>query len=96
MPEREVMTGPVVVRCPRVRDRVGKGAERIRFSSAILPPYARRSKSTRDGALGFWKAVEEVWPKTRGQRWCVLKTANVLTKQTKSHQPKAKRALQEI
>jgi hypothetical protein len=33
------------VRCPRVRDRVGEGSERIRFSSAILPPSARRSKS---------------------------------------------------
>jgi hypothetical protein len=33
------------VRCPRVRDRVGEGSERIHFSSAILPPYARRSKS---------------------------------------------------
>ena len=31
--------------CPRVRDRVGEGDERIRFLSAILPPYARRSKS---------------------------------------------------
>jgi Transposase, Mutator family len=37
--------GPVAVRCPRVRDRVGEGSGRIRFSSAILPPYARRSKS---------------------------------------------------
>ena len=47
LPEREIMTGigPVAVRCPRVRDRVGESAERIRFSSAILPPYARRSKS---------------------------------------------------
>jgi transposase-like protein len=47
LPEREIMTGigPVAVRCPRVRDRVGKGSERIRFSSAILPPYARRSRS---------------------------------------------------
>ena len=47
LPEREVMTGigPVAVRCPRVRDRVGEGSERIRFSSAILPPYARRSKT---------------------------------------------------
>ena len=47
LPEREIMTGigPVAVRCPRVRDRVGQGSERIRFSSAILPPYARRSKS---------------------------------------------------
>jgi putative transposase len=40
LPEREIVTGigPVAVRCPRVRDRVGKGSERIRFSSAILPP----------------------------------------------------------
>jgi putative transposase len=47
LPEREIMTGigPVAVRCPRVRDRGGEGPERIRFSSAILPPYARRSKS---------------------------------------------------
>ena len=47
LPEREIMTGigPVAVRCPRVRDRGGEGCERIRFSSAILPPYARRSKS---------------------------------------------------
>jgi putative transposase len=228
MPEREVMTGigAVAVRCPRVRDRVGEGGERIRFSSAILPPYARRSKSlevlipilylkgistgdfeealiallgkdagglsastigrlkeawsdehTRwskrdlsakryvyfwvdgihvqarleeaaqcllviigatpegkkelvglidgvresaqswkellldlqrrglamgpelavaDGALGFWRAVEEVWPRTRGQRCWVHKTANVLNKLPKSQQSKAKRALQEI
>jgi putative transposase len=228
LPEREIMTGigPVAVRCPRVRDRVGEGAERIRFSSAILPPYARRSKSLEvlipvlylkgvstgdfgealvallgkeagglsastvgrlkdawseehvrwsrrdlsakryvyfwvdgihvqarleedaqcllviigatpegkkelvgltdgvresaqswkelllglkrrglsigpelavaDGALGFWQAVEEVWPQTRGQRCWVHKTANVLNKLPKSQQPKAKRALQEI
>src|SRR5437868_12501065 len=45
--EREIMTGigPVAVRAPRIRDRVGTGEERIAFSSAILPPYARRSKS---------------------------------------------------
>jgi putative transposase len=228
LPEREVMTGigPVAVRCPRVRDRVGEGPERIRFSSAILPPYARRSKSLEvlipilylkgistgdfedaliallgkdagglsattigrlkhawsdeharwskrdlsakhyvyfwvdgihvqarledaaqcllviigatlegkkelvglidgvresaqswrellldlkrrglsmgpelavaDGALGFWQAVEEVWPQTRGQRCWVHKTANVLNKLPKSQQSKAKRALQEI
>jgi len=228
LPEREILTGigPVAVRCPRVRDRVGEGLERIRFSSAILPPYARRSKSLEvlipilylkgvstgdfeealvallgkdagglsastvarlkeawleeharwsrrdlsakryvyfwvdgihvqarledeaqcllviigatpegkkellglidgvresaqswtellldlkrrglttgpelaiaDGALGFWQAIEEVWPKTRGQRCWVHKTANVLNKLPKSQQPKAKRALQEI
>jgi hypothetical protein len=47
LPEREIMTGigAVAVCCPRVRDRAANGGERIRFSSAILPPYARRSKS---------------------------------------------------
>ena len=49
-----------------------------------------------DGALGFWKAAGEVWPKTREQRCWVHKTANVLGKLPKSQQPKAKRALQEI
>ena len=49
-----------------------------------------------DGALGFWQAVEEVWPHTRGQRCWVHKTANVLNKLPNSQQPKAKRALQEI
>jgi len=228
LPEREIVTGigPVAVRCPRVRDRVGEGAERIRFSSAILPPYARRSKSLEvlipilylkgvstgafeealaallgkdagglsastigrlkdawsdehvrwskrdlstkryvyfwadgihvqarledeaqcllviigatsegkkelvglvdgvresaqswrellldlkrrglaiapelavaDGALGFWQAIEEVWPKTRGQRCWVHKTGNLLNKLPKSQHSKAKRALQEI
>ena len=228
LPEREIMTGigPVAVRCPRVRDRDGEGSERIRFSSAILPPYARRSKSlevlipilylkgistgdfeeallallgkdagglsastigrlkdawsdehTRwskrdlsakryvyfwadgihvqarleddaqcllviigatpegkkelvglidgeresahswremlldlkrrglavgpelaiaDGALGFWQAIEQVWPKVRGQRCWVHKTANILNKLPKSQHSKAKRALQEI
>jgi putative transposase len=228
LPGREIMTGigAVAVRCPRVRDRVGEGSERIRFSSAILPPYARRSRSLEvlipilylkgvstgdfeealmallgkdagglsasticrlkdtwseeharwskrdlsakryvyfwvdgihvqarledaaqcllvvigatpegkkelvglidgvresaqswrellldlkrrgltmgpelavaDGALGFWQAVEEVWPQTRGQRCWVHKTANILNKLPKSQQSKAKRALQEI
>ena len=38
LPEREIMTGigPVAVRAPRVRDRTGQGADRIRFSSALL------------------------------------------------------------
>jgi len=228
LPEREIMTGvgPVAVSTPRVRDRVGHNESRIRFTSAILPPYARRSKSLEvlipmlylkgvstgdfeealsallgkeavglsastiarlkdawadehlrwskrdlsakryvyfwvdgihvqarlednaqcllvivgatpegkkefvgltdgvresaqswrellldlrrrgltigpklavaDGALGFWQALEEVWPTTIGQRCWVHKTANVLNKLPKSQQPKAKSALQEI
>ena len=49
-----------------------------------------------DGALGFWKAAGEVWPKTREQRCWVHKTCNILAKLPKSQHPKAKRALQEI
>ena len=49
-----------------------------------------------DGALGFWHAIEEVWPTTRGQRCWVHKTVNVLNKLPKSQQSKAERALQEI
>jgi hypothetical protein len=37
-----------------------------------------------------------VWLKTRGQRWWVHKTANVLARLPKSQQPNAKRELQEI
>jgi putative transposase len=49
LPEREVMTGvgPVPVKVPRVRDRAA-GAEKIRFTSAILPPYLRKAKSVED------------------------------------------------
>src|SRR4030095_1579223 len=49
-----------------------------------------------DGGLGFWQDLEQVWPQTRGQRCWVHKTANILNKLSKSQQPKAKRALQEI
>ena len=49
-----------------------------------------------DGALGFWKALGEVWPKTREQRCWVHKTANVLNKLPKSLQARAKRTLQDI
>ena len=50
LPEREVLTGigPVSVRVPKVRDRSGA---RIKFTSALLPPYVRRARS-----------VEEVLP----------------------------------
>ena len=58
---------------------------------AIAPELA-----TGDGALGFWKALEEVFPTTRHQRCTVHKTANVLDKLPKSVQPAAKRDLREI
>jgi len=58
---------------------------------AIAPELA-----TGDGALGFWKALEEVSPTTRHQRCTVHKTANVLDKLPKSVQPAAKSDLREI
>ena len=49
-----------------------------------------------DGALGFWKALRQVYPATQEQRCWVHKTANVLDKLPKGVQPKAKRMLHEI
>ena len=49
-----------------------------------------------DGALGFWKAVRQVYPTTREQRCWVHKMANVLDKMHKSVQPKAKAMLHAI
>jgi transposase-like protein len=49
-----------------------------------------------DGALGFWKAMRQVWDTTREQRCWVHKTANVLDKLPKGTQPKAKRMLHDI
>ena len=49
-----------------------------------------------DGAMGFWKALDEVFPSTRHQRCWVHKTANVLNKFPKSMQPAVKADLREI
>lgn len=49
-----------------------------------------------DGALGFWKALAQVFPTTRVQRCWVHKTANVLNYLPKSQQPQAQSALKEI
>jgi putative transposase len=49
-----------------------------------------------DGALGFWKALAEVFPGTPGQRCWVHKTANILAKLPKNKQAAAKEAIQQI
>jgi len=49
-----------------------------------------------DGALGFWKALPQVFGNTREQRCWVHKTANVLNKLPKGQQAKAKAGLHEI
>ena len=52
--------------------------------------------ATGDGALGFWKALRQVFASTRHQRCWVHKTVNVLDKLPKSIQPSAKSILHEI
>jgi putative transposase len=49
-----------------------------------------------DGALGFWKALDEIFPSTRHQRCWQHKTLNVLDKLPKSVQPNAHKDLREI
>ncbi|MBM9513117.1 transposase, partial [Desulfogranum marinum] len=50
LPEREIQTGigPVTVKVPKIRDKSGQG---VKFNSALLPPYLRKTKS-----------IEEVLP----------------------------------
>jgi len=57
LPEREIQTGigPVTVKKPRMRDRCGSGKAAIKYSSAILPPYIRRS-------IRRSKSLEELIP----------------------------------
>ena len=46
LPERKIQTGigEVAVRAPRVRDRAGE----LKFSSSLLPPYLRRTRSVEE------------------------------------------------
>ena len=94
---RTVLLMPACPRrcCAGVRESAQSWRELLldlkRRGLAVAPELA-----IADGALGFWKAIEEVWPRTRSQRCWVHKTANVLNKLPKSQHSKAKRALQEI
>jgi transposase-like protein len=49
-----------------------------------------------DGAMGFWAALEEVFPATRGQRCWFHKMGNVLNALPKSKQAHAKADMQSI
>ena len=69
--------------------------------AALLRDLKRRGMkppvlATADGALGFWKALRDVWPETREQRCWVHKIANVLDKLPKRTQPRAKSMLHDI
>jgi transposase-like protein len=52
--------------------------------------------ATGDGAMGFWKALRQVFPATRVQRCWVHKTVNVLDKLPRGRQVSAKNILHEI
>lgn len=52
--------------------------------------------ATGDGGLGFWAAIDEVFPETRRQRCWVHKTVNILDKMPKSIQAKAKSMIHEM
>mgnify|MGYP002713104201 FL=1 len=64
----------------------------IKARGLSVPPQV----AVGDGAMGFWKALDEVFPGTRHQRCWVHKTANVLNKFPKSMQPAVKADLREI
>ncbi len=82
-----------------------RAARRIRESSESWADLLRDCKrrgmrapvlAVGDGALGFWKALREVFPQTREQRCWFHVQANVLAALPKSAHPGAKAALAEI
>lgn len=70
--------------------------------STVLQDLKRRGLSNEpriavgDGALGFWAAIEEVFPNTKSQRCWVHKTSNILDKMAKSVQVDAKKMIHEM
>ena len=64
----------------------------IKARGLAVPPEV----AVGDGAMGFWKALDEVFPGMRHQRCRVHKIANVLNKFPKSMQPTVKADLREI
>ena len=59
-------------------------------------PVVAPELATGDGALGFWKALDEVSPTTQHQRCTLHKTVNVLDKLPRSVEPAAKSDLREV
>lgn len=62
----------------------------------ILHSLGAPKVAVADGALGFWNALETVYPESDHQRCWVHKIANVLDKLPKRLQPRAKSHLHEI
>ena len=74
-----------------VQGRFGGQGDRLERRGMTAPVLA-----VGDGALGFWKAVRDVFPETKEQRCWWHKIGNLLAALPKSAQPAAKRALAEI
>jgi len=71
----------------------GLRADDERLCALIVIGRERAWPAVGDVALGFWAALEEVFPATRQQRRWVHKTASLLNYLPKSAQAKAKAAL---
>ena len=82
-PEGKKELSALPMACARAHNR---GVNCCSISSARLTTAPQIAVA--DGALGFWKALGEVWPTTREQRCWVHKTANVLNRLPKSYIPR--------
>jgi hypothetical protein len=76
---------------PRERRELEDGAP-----GPQAPGHGQPVVAIGDGALGFWAAVRDVWPKTCEQRDWFHKLGNILDKLPKRLQPRLKAALHEI
>ena len=74
----------------------GERESKISWKELLLDLKRRAKLAVADGGLGFWSALEEVYPETREQRCWVHKTANVLNKLPKRLQSGTKRKLREM
>jgi putative transposase len=63
---------------------------------AMRAPERAPELAVGDGALGFWSALRDVFPRTRHQRDWVHKTPNVLDCMPKGVHSRAKAAIKEI
>jgi putative transposase len=81
-------------------DKDGTRESTQSWREVLLDLKARGLKSPKlavgDGAMGFWSALDEVFPGIDHQRCWVHKSANVLNKMPKSLQPKVKQSLHNI
>ena len=74
------------------RSKLEGTTRRLKARGLVVAPQV----AIGDGALGFWKALDEAFPTTRHQRCWLHKTLNVLDKFPKLLQPNAHKDLREI